>query len=472
MQEWPPAARSAPSCTRPMTGSRQAGSGFSSSPFHIHVRALDELRCGYVEKRHDAARDGFPALNSFVLAKHDFQLHERAERFHFIEVDPGAIGHVKAPCFSHATHRPECTQKGLSQRVRRGDRGDQIVARFRTHVVGAQVVDQLAVAVGELAQFQPAVRTGEESIVLHQVDRTLGREGARALLYPGEVADARLDLDVPRHAFSRRFATARSQLDEIPQIAVEVLEDGDDAVGLDLALPRERDAPGLELAIVALEIIGVEEKEDAPARLVSDPRFLLGADGAGQEKPRLRPRRRHDDPALALLRDGRVLDKGEADNPDVESDRFVVIANQERHKAEGLLHQRNSRETLEPSWMARIASAKSGATDLTWILRLRLPSVSGMVSVTSSWRSGEASMRSTALPDSTACTTHASTATAPRSSTKRAASTSVPPLATSSSTISATFPLTSPMRFTARAVSSSPWRRLSTMAIGRSRRVA
>src|SRR5438128_3860003 len=48
--------------------------------------------------------------------------------------------------------------------------------------------------------------------------------------------------------------------------------------------------------------------------------------------------------------------------------------------------------------MARIASAKSRATDLTWILSMRLRAGSGMVSVTTSWRSGEASMRSIALP--------------------------------------------------------------------------
>src|SRR4029453_6256531 len=107
---------------------------------------------------------------------------------------------------------------------------------------------------------------------------------------------------------------------------------------------------------------------------------------------------------------------------------------------------RNRRETLDPSWMARIASAKSRATDLTWILGTRLGIGSGTVSVTTSWRSGEASMRSMARPDSPACTTQASTAAAPRSSTKRAASTRVPPLATSSSTTRATLPSTSPMR--------------------------
>jgi hypothetical protein len=56
-------------------------------------------------------------------------------------------------------------------------------------------------------------------------------------------------------------------------------------------------------------------------------------------------------------------------------------------------------------------------------------------------------MRSIALPDSRPWTTQASAATAPRSSTKRAASTRVP---ISSSTMSATFPATSPIRFTAR----------------------
>ena len=47
-----------------------------------------------------------------------------------------------------------------------------------------------------------------------------------------------------------------------------------------------------------------------------------------------------------------------------------------------------------------MASAKSRA-DWTWILSMRLRAGSGIVSVTTSWRSGEASIRSMALPEST-----------------------------------------------------------------------
>jgi hypothetical protein len=166
-------------------------------------------------------------------------------------------------------------------------------------------VDQLAPSVREFAQLEPPMGAGEERIVLHQVDRTLGREGARPVLHVGKAVDARLDLDIPR----RRTDWLRSSplhLHQVPQVAVEIREHGDGPVGLFPRRPHELHSARRVLAMVAREIVGVEKQEHAPARLVADPRFLLGAHRAREEKTRRRARRRHDDPALALFRDSRI----------------------------------------------------------------------------------------------------------------------------------------------------------------------
>src|SRR5581483_3810077 len=67
-------------------------------------------------------------------------------------------------------------------------------------------------------------------------------------------------------------------------------------------LADELDATGTVAVVVAPEIVGAQEKEDAAARLRPDPRGLVGGGRASEEE--LAPaaaRRGDDDPALALL---------------------------------------------------------------------------------------------------------------------------------------------------------------------------
>src|SRR4029078_6643463 len=99
------------------------------------------------------------------------------------------------------------------------------------------------------------------------------------------------------------------RLDQVPQVAVQVPEDGDDAVGLLLRLAQEDDAARsirLRVApevggaegeahaatgrcirlVLALKAVGVEEEEHAPPGLVADSRLLLRGRSARQQQPR------------------------------------------------------------------------------------------------------------------------------------------------------------------------------------------
>ena len=84
--------------------------------------------------------------------------------------------------------------------------------------------------------------------------------------------------------------------------------------------------------MVACEIVGGEEQEHAPARLIADERGLLRGRGAGEEEGGGvlgRAGGADGDPALALLGLVRVLDEREAELADVEGERFVIVADDE-----------------------------------------------------------------------------------------------------------------------------------------------
>src|SRR5262245_1765592 len=66
------------------------------------------------------------------------------------------------------------------------------------------------------------------------------------------------------------------RLDEVPQIAVEVGEHSNGAVGFMPWRLLEDDAFGLHGRMVTGEVVGLQEEENAAAGLVADPRALLG----------------------------------------------------------------------------------------------------------------------------------------------------------------------------------------------------
>ena len=66
-----------------------------------------------------------------------------------------------------------------------------------------------------------------------------------------------------------------ARFDQVPRIAVQVLENHHLAVGLVTRRLAEFHALGLHVCIVAVEIAGLEEQEYAPAGLPANRRLLL-----------------------------------------------------------------------------------------------------------------------------------------------------------------------------------------------------
>src|SRR3569832_966738 len=94
------------------------------------------------------------------------------------------------------------------------------------------------------------------------------------------------------------------RLYQVPERAVEILEHRHRAVRSLTGLAHEFDAGSLVGVEVAPEIIGVQEQEHSPSRLVADARDLLGIDAARQQQPGPLARsagRLDDHPALILL---------------------------------------------------------------------------------------------------------------------------------------------------------------------------
>ena len=84
---------------------------------------------------------------------------------------------------------------------------------------------------------------------------------------------------MPRRGARRGGASGRGGglpwLHQVPQVAVQVLEDGHGAIGLDLGLPHEDDALRRVGPVVAPEVVGVQEQEDTTAGLIANSLFLL-----------------------------------------------------------------------------------------------------------------------------------------------------------------------------------------------------
>src|SRR5690349_7835977 len=68
-----------------------------------------------------------------------------------------------------------------------------------------------------------------------------------------------------------------SRLNEVPAVAVEVLEHGNATVDLMARRLEESHAGRAHPGVVGGEVVSLQEQEDAPATLISDARLLLGA---------------------------------------------------------------------------------------------------------------------------------------------------------------------------------------------------
>lgn len=123
----------------------------------------------------------------------------------------------------------------------------------------------------------------------------------------------------------------RAGLDEVPGVAVEVVEDGDHAEGFVAWLFDEVDSGGEEAGVVACEVVRVEEEEDATSALASDGGDLGVAGGPSEEEAgvtHVGPGWGDDDPAFAVG-ERRVLEEFEAEPGGEPVDGFVVVADEE-----------------------------------------------------------------------------------------------------------------------------------------------
>ena len=78
----------------------------------------------------------------------------------------------------------------------------------------------------------------------------------------------------------------RVGLQKIPQIAVDIFEDGYRSVRFCLWLANERDALGLVALIVACQVVSVKKEEDAATSLVAYARLLFNSGSSCQKKTR------------------------------------------------------------------------------------------------------------------------------------------------------------------------------------------
>ena len=129
-----------------------------------------------------------------------------------------------------------------------------------------------------------------------------------------------------------------SGLNQVPEISIQVFEDGDSAVGLFFGLADEFDLVCLEGLVIAPEVVGVEEEEDTAPGLVADAGGLLGCSSTGEEQIGSGGAGGSDkDPAFAGAHVG-VFEEAEAEDVGVVGDGFVVVADNEGDVGEGLGH--------------------------------------------------------------------------------------------------------------------------------------
>src|SRR6476619_2723037 len=101
---------------------------------------------------------------------------------------------------------------------------------------------------------------------------------------------------------SRSLPGSSARLDEIPGIAIQILENGDQAVGLLIGLANKSDALRFQRFVIARQIIRIQEEKYPTAGLVADALTLLVIHGAREKKAgSSRSARPDNDPALVLF---------------------------------------------------------------------------------------------------------------------------------------------------------------------------
>src|SRR5262245_57556236 len=131
----------------------------------------------------------------------------------------------------------------------------------------------------------------------------------------------------------RRGMSQTLRADQIPPVAVQVLEHRDRAVALGARRLGEPDPRPRHPVVLRREIVGLQEERHAAPRLVAHSGLLGIAVRLRQQQARASVGRTDDDPSL-LGGEGSVLVHDEPERADEPADRFVVVMDHERHSAE------------------------------------------------------------------------------------------------------------------------------------------
>ena len=129
------------------------------------------------------------------------------------------------------------------------------------------------------------------------------------------------------------------QLQQVPQIPIQIFKNGHGAIRFDFRFPREGYTQGNHLMVITPEVVGMEEKKDSAAGLLADESFLLSIRSAGQQQRRTGSSgRSYHHPAFILFRLIRIFNDGEVELSGVKLDRFVVVANDQGNMDNRLFH--------------------------------------------------------------------------------------------------------------------------------------
>jgi hypothetical protein len=153
---------------------------------HVHIGGGQQIVGLDIQGGHDLPGLAMTGIGVIAVLQDDFQFDESAQSIDFIEVDAGAAGQVEQTLFlDFGAHAQAARERGL-QGGGGGEADDLVGAGLGSRLVGALVLDQLPRAVGELAEFEPAVPNVKEGVVLNDQGGVGGSQlaGEGTLLIP------------------------------------------------------------------------------------------------------------------------------------------------------------------------------------------------------------------------------------------------------------------------------------------------
>ena len=130
------------------------------------------------------------------------------------------------------------------------------------------------------------------------------------------------------------------RLQKVPLVAVEVFEDGDDAIGFVSRGLEKFDIVGLHLTVVAPEIIGVQKQENTSASLIADGLRLLGCSGLSEQETGAVGVWRPDNQPALVIGKRCVFNEAEAEGLREEGESLIVVVHEECDVSEVLRHGR------------------------------------------------------------------------------------------------------------------------------------